>query len=183
MLRDSQMLNEKTKSMQFLKSYTPLALLMFLMIGLLVPACKDDNPVVTADTKSVKTYDYKVAYDWNEMFLQVERYAAGYRPGPAPRSLAYMGLSAYEACVSGMPEYQSVANLYNGLNIPEAGNQEYHWPTVINASYAYLMPRFFPNAADNLRQKMIALENQYNDKGEAAVSPEVFERRRTGAPP
>lgn len=178
LLHDSTMFNEKTKSMQFLKSYTPLALLLFLMIGLMVPACKDDDPVQTADTKSVKNYDYKVAYDWNELFLQIERYAAGYRPGPAPRALAYLGLSAYEACVTGMPEYQSVANLYNGLSIPEAGTQEYHWPTVVNASYAYLMPRFFPNAADNLRQKMIALENQYNDKGEAAVSPEVFERSK-----
>lgn len=164
--------------MQFLKSYTPLLLLAFLAMGVLIPACKDADPADSVDTKSVKTFDNKVVYDWNELFLQIERYAAGYRPGPAPRALAYLGLSAWEACITGMPEYNSVANLYSGLNIPAAESAEYHWPTVINASYGYLMPRFFPNTADNLRQKMVALENQYNDKGEAAVSPEIFKRSK-----
>ncbi len=164
--------------MQFLKSYTPLVLLAFLVMGVLIPACKYVYPVDSVDTKSVKTFDHKVVYDWNELFLQIERYAAGYRPGPAPRSIAYMGLSAWEACITGMPEYNSVANLYAGLSIPAAGSEEYHWPTVINASYGYLMPRFFPNTADNLRQKMVALENQYNDRGEAEVSPEIFKRSK-----
>ena len=149
-----------------------------LMMGIFITACKDDPTETIADTKSVKSYDYKVAYDWNEMFLEIERYAAGYRPGPAPRALGYLGLSAWEACVKGMPEYNSVANLYSGLQIPEAEDAEYHWPTVVNASYAYLIPRFFPNMADNLRLKMIALGNRYNDAGEAAVSPEIFKRSR-----
>lgn len=165
--------------MQFLKSYTSIAFLLVLLMGLVIPACKDDDdPEPTADTKSVKAYDYKVAYDWTTLFLEIERYAAGYRPGPAPRALAYMGLSAWEASITGMPDYNSVANLYAGLEIPAAEAAEYHWPTVVNASYAYLMPRFFPNTTDNLRQKMIALGNQWNDKGEAASSPEVFNRSK-----
>lgn len=159
--------------MRFLKHFTfPL----LLLAAFLIPSCGDIGSDSTAGL--VKNYDYKVIHDWNELFLEVERYAAGYRPGPAPRSLAYMGLSAYEACISGMPDYNSVANLYPGLSIPGPSNEEYHWPTVINASYAYMMPLFFPEAADNLKQKMTALENQWNDKGQAEVGQEVFERSK-----
>ena len=91
---------------------------LFLAAGLLsLTACHNTE---TTTTTLVKEFDYKVAHDWNELFLQVECYAAGYRPGPAPRALAYMGLSAYEACITGMPDYNSVASLYSGLSIPQA---------------------------------------------------------------
>ncbi|MBK9109945.1 MAG: hypothetical protein IPM92_16645 [Saprospiraceae bacterium] len=35
----------------------------------------------------------EVAVEWNKMFLEIERFAAGYRPGPAPRALGLMGLA------------------------------------------------------------------------------------------
>jgi membrane-associated phospholipid phosphatase len=165
--------------MNLLKSYSFLGLFALLLsVSMLAPACKSDDNNLQDEANLVKSHDYKVAFEWNEMFLQIERYQVGYRPGPAPRALAYMGLSAYEACVTGMPEYNSVANLYAGLNIPSIEDEQYHWPTVVNASYAYMMPRFFPNMSDNLRQKMVALDNQWNDRGESAVSAEVFERSR-----
>jgi PAP2 superfamily len=150
-------------------------LLLIAGVILFTVACKRlPEPTVF---KSVAEYDHKVALDWNENFLEVERYAAGYRPGPAPRALAYLGISAYEACVTGMPGYNSIASRFTGLSIPrpETG-AEYHWPTVINASYGYLMPRFFPNATENLRQRIASVKNIYETDGRAAVSTEVFER-------
>ncbi len=161
--------------MRFLKNYA-LVLLAFLAAGLFIQACKDVDSEPVEDL--VKNYDYRASFEWNELFLEIERYAAGYRPGPAPRALAYMGLSAYEACIKGMPDFNSVANLYPGLAIPAISAGDYHWPTVVNASYGYLMPRFFPNVTDNLKQKITALENQWNDKALADVSQEVFERSR-----
>ncbi len=73
-----------------------------LALALLIGACGKEKS--TGVLNEVAKYDYTVAYQWNDLFLQIERYAAGYRPGPAPRALAYMGLSAYEATVSGMPD-------------------------------------------------------------------------------
>ena len=143
--------------MKLLKNYTTLILLALMATALLVPACKDGGGF-EPEGNIVKKFDYKIVYDWNEAFLQTERYAAGYRPGPAPRALAYMGLSAYEACITGMPNFNSVANLYPGLSIPAATEEEYHWPTVVNASYAYLFPRFFPSAAGTLQQSWTALQ-------------------------
>ena len=95
---------------------------------------------------SAHDYNYKVYWDWNETFLQIDRYARGYRPGPGPRALAYLGLSAYECVVAGIPENRSLAPLYPGLDLPQADpNLEYYWPACVNESYAYLMERFFPH--------------------------------------
>jgi PAP2 superfamily len=163
--------------MRFIK-HPALLLLTLAAISLLVPACSDTSPS-TPVSKQLKEYDYNVVYDWNETFLEIERYAAGYRPGPAPRALAYIGLANYEACISGMPEFNSIQNLYAGLSIPTIdANQEYHWPSVINASYAYLMRRFFVAATPERQAKINSLEAQYEAKAAAEASPEVIERSR-----
>lgn len=65
-----------------------------------------------------------------------------FRPGPAPRALAYLGLSAYEASLGGMPEYQSL-QFRLGISDMPAIKRNLYWPEVINASYGYLMTKFF----------------------------------------
>lgn len=156
------------------------SLLWLALIGvaLIVPSCKDITES-TPVSKQANEFNYKVIYDWNNLFLETERYANGYRPGPAPRASAYIGLATYEACVTGMPEFNSLANLYSGLSIPTVeSNTEYHWPTVANAAYAYMMRRFFSAAEPARLAEMNLLEARYEAKGKAEVSPEVFEKSR-----
>lgn len=166
--------------MQSLKLYA-FSFIAFLSLGLFVTACgnKDNNdggdPVAS---KQAKDYSYQIVYDWNEKFLEIERYQAGYRPGPAPRALAYMGISAYEACISGMPSYNSLESLYAGLSVPDAASGEYHWPTVINASYAYLMPRFFGNATEAQKQSIAQLASQNDSKFKSEISADLFEKSK-----
>jgi membrane-associated phospholipid phosphatase len=158
------------------KLYLPFCLLIAVGSMLVVSSCHNVEPAV--EYKSVKDFDHGVVYDWNELFLEVERYAAGYRPGPAPRALAHIGLANYEACLDGMPEFNSMATRY-GISIPQAdpGNS-YHWPTVINYSYAYLMRRFFPLAAENLRAKINTLVALNDEKYKNDLTAEVFDRSR-----
>ena len=165
--------------MQSLKFYAFFCF-TFVAMGLFVTACNDKTEVIPpgATVKLAKDYDYKVVHDWNELFLQVERYAAGYRPGPAPRALAYLGISAYEASITGMPEYNSIENLFAGLSIPDASDAEYHWPTVVNASYAYLMPRLFPAATAEQKQAMATLANVNESKYKAEISADLFDRSK-----
>jgi len=146
-------------------------LLAFVAVVFFVSGCRKDAEF---NQTEVKEYDYKIVKDWNDAFLQIERYQSGYRPGPAPRALAYMGLSSYEACVQGMPQYRSLAQMYPGLAIPAADpNLEYHWPTVINASYAYLMPLFFGNATaaqlDAIKNLATSKDNEALQKVSSAV--------------
>lgn len=163
--------------MHFLTKFTfPLAVL--LMAGLLVPACKNKDNEPNVEFDLVRNYSNDVVYDWNELFLEIERYAAGYRPGPAPRAIAYIGLSEYEACVGAMPGFNSLASLYVGLDIPTRPEGQYHWPTVVNASRAYLMPNFFPGASPALTQKITALEAFYADRALREVGSETYNRSR-----
>ncbi|HNM27944.1 MAG TPA: hypothetical protein PKL15_21025, partial [Saprospiraceae bacterium] len=162
--------------MRQLKNYAIIAL-GILIAALTMPACKDKPQDIPVDQHLASRYDYRVVFDWNSLFLDLERYAAGYRPGPAPRALAYLGFSAYEACVSGMPEYQSLASRYVGLSLPQVQQEaEYHWPTVVNASYAYLMGKFFKNAAPDRFALIATLENANNLVYKTEISEEVFQR-------
>ncbi|MFZ4476600.1 MAG: hypothetical protein ACOYPR_15490, partial [Saprospiraceae bacterium] len=164
-----------------MKQLSTITLLLLLLIGsatLLVTGCKDSDEPQGSNTNLVSSYTNDVVYDWNELFLQVERYAAGYRPGPAPRALAYMGISAYEACISGMPEFNSMASQF-GVTVPKAdANLEYHWPTVINASNAKLMREFFYTASADNKAKIDQLQAKYDAIAQSEVSAEVFERSR-----
>lgn len=113
-----------------------------IFVILFAVSCKEDNTV--AATKLVKEYSSEASLKWNQLFLRVERYAQGFRPGPAPRALGLMGFAAYEACVSGMPEYNSLESLYPAVNIPHViEGAEYHWPTVVHNVYKTMMPLLF----------------------------------------
>jgi hypothetical protein len=95
--------------------------LVFALIALALfslQSCKEFTP--PSVVPQADQYDAKVYHEWNNVFLRIERYAKGYRPGPAPRALAYMGLSAYECAVPGMPAYNSMRAVYPDLALPQS---------------------------------------------------------------
>jgi hypothetical protein len=164
-----------------MKSFRYSKLLIFLIITfavLFIPACKDyrEEP----QRASAHLFDSKVYLTWNQLFLEIERYAKGYRPGPAPRALAYLGLSAYESVVAGIPENNSLEYQFPGLELPEADPEaEYYWPACVNESYAFLMTRFFfhmeneyPDLFRKIEQTRQLLHNEYV----LATTPEILER-------
>ncbi len=153
-------------------------LLAFLLVtSWLWSSCGDNAPDPV--DKGVQSFDSQASMSWNNLYLDVERYASGYRPGPAPRSLGLMGFAAYEACIPGMPDYNSLAPLYGGLSIPAAEeNQEYHWPTVVNAVYGYMMPRFFAKVSPSLLQQIATLESANEIKFRAETTADIFDRSK-----
>jgi len=129
----------KTK---LLRIVFPLALLIFV-IGCQKNAVDDEGQ---GDQENlVADFNHSTVWEWNELFLRIDKDAIGYRPNPTPRALAYMGLSTYETAVAGMPSFKSLKNQFGPeLKIPELPEgQKIHWPTAINANYAYLMKKFF----------------------------------------
>jgi PAP2 superfamily len=118
-----------------------LLLSVLVLTALFFNACKTDTP---NPPKTVDTYEAKAVIQWNTKFLEVERFAAGCRPTPAPRMLAYIGLAVYESCANGLKTHNSIASNFSGLTIPAASpGYEYHYPTVVNAAYAYMAKQFF----------------------------------------
>lgn len=137
-----------------------------------------DEPTVTPigeDKLYVKDYPADVAWAWNELFLQVERHYAFYRPGPGPRALAHMGLAAYEACITGMPDYNSLESRFAGLDLPEADPDfDYHWPSVVHGVYREMMPRFFPEPDPGSEAQWEALLSEYNARLQSEAGQAIF---------
>jgi membrane-associated phospholipid phosphatase len=156
-----------------------LRFLIAIVSILTFSACGPDNNVVIEPIKNVQEYDSKIMQEWQDLFLQVERYAEVYRPCPAARMLGYVGLANYEAVVSGMPEYQSISSRYAGLNIPQVETgKEYHWPTVLHNVNATLYKKFFANVRSSDLFKIASLETTYNAQYSNTVPSEVFRRSK-----
>ncbi len=150
--------------------------LSLIFAGIYISGCAKDS---AHNPKEVGDFNHEVIKEWNETFLQVERYSAGYRPGPAPRGLAYLGIAAYEACVAGMPEYQSLSGHIDGLSIPEADPElEYNWPLVVNESYNYLMPLFFSQATSNQLSNIEQTYDKILQENSAGVSQDIITRSK-----
>ena len=109
-------------------------------------------------------YGNQVFLKWNETFLEIDRYAQGFRPSPGPRSLAYIGLSAYESVVHTMPRFNSLRSQLPGLILPTAqANAEYFHPATVNESYYYMMHHFFDYLATKRPVEFAKIEKTYQD--------------------
>ena len=96
---------------------------------------------------------------WNELFLVLDRYASEMRPNSTSRSLAYIGLAAYETAVSDMPSYSSLVDRLNGFNInPGQRPDNLDLDIALNACYARVMDHFVYNVPGNVDSGIESLE-------------------------
>lgn len=153
-----------------------LLLVAALVIGM--AACQNDTEDIT-EVQSAADYDAEVALRWNDLLLEVDRYAPGYRPPAAARMMAYTGLAAYESIVSAIPDHRSIANHFPGLHVPNVEpGLEYHWPTVINAVYGYMLENFYPHIPEYYKSRIATLKDSYDNEFGSEVDQAVFERSR-----
>jgi len=123
-----------------------MKLLPLLVIGMLIFQSCNRTEQEETSANLVKSFDNKVLHDWSELFLRIDKDALGFRPTPGPRALAYINWATYEACVPGMPEYNSLKNLpqFVEANIPDFDTkQTMYWPEVVNEVQSYLMSKMF----------------------------------------
>ncbi len=146
--------------------------------------CRNDEPVTPSSTNLVQNEDAAVPLAWMDLLLEIDRYTQDFRPIPVARALAYINMAAYESVMVGMPDYNSLQNLYTGLSMPDMGNGNYHYPTVVNAVYASLFKRMLPSElilADqqaNLQFEILALENSFSQEFRTKVGADVFNRSK-----
>ncbi len=69
----------------------PFYLLFFAVFFTFSGCKKDQTDFVSA--KLIKEYNSEIIQQWNHVFVDLERYAQGFRPCPAPRAMAYIGLA------------------------------------------------------------------------------------------
>lgn len=149
---------------------------VFALMAFSLTMCTDDE--VEAVFQSTTSFDSEVALSWNTVLLDLERYTPGYRPPVSARNISYIGIAAYESVANGMAdEYSSIAPIYSGLSIPQISRgEEYHWPTVLNATYARIFAQFFPTAPFQYASKIQETETNFNNEFIGQVTQEVFNR-------
>lgn len=140
----------------------------------LIAACRRENDP-PAPARLTASYDNEVVLKWNDLLLEVERYTPGYLPPVSARAFAYIGLAAYETAVPGMPDYKSLGPHYTGLQLPLArADADYHYPAALNNAYAAIVRKLYPTMPAARLSEVAALQNYFNRKYEAELTPEQF---------
>jgi hypothetical protein len=97
---------------------------------------------------------------WYKLALALIRHTPTYSPPVASRTLAYMGVAAFEAVASGAYDMQSLAGQLNGLQPPPRREDglAYDEAVVINAALASLVREQFHNTGPT-GQRVIGLND------------------------
>ena len=142
-----------------------------------------DAPAVTGVTLThtvpTDVYSQDVAIRWIDMQLELMRTSLPFIGGlPPSRVFAYTGIALYESVVPGMPAHLSLSGQLTDMPVmPETiKGFTYHWPACANAASAAMNRNFFPNASDDNKAAMNALEKELNTVYKTEAGEEVFQR-------
>jgi len=151
--------------------------LMLVGIIVLVSSCKKENVIVISKDKNVKDYPtVEIITSWNSAVSKIEFAYGEYRPCPITSVIAYTALANYETAIPGMPDYLSIADNYQGLNIPKLVIKtgiEINWPIAINACSAYMYKHFFPKDYGKvapLEEQLLAIYDKNIDENSKLAS-------------
>ena len=128
-------------------------------------------------------YSSAVVTEWMSLSLSLTQQTPGFSPPVVARALGYLGVTAYESVVAGMPGYTSLAGQLNELSsLPLTQPDEpLHWPTVVNASMAAMTRMMFSNATSENKGRIDQLERSLplkygQDFDPNTYTPEIINR-------
>lgn len=150
---------------------------LFAMLFIL--SCKnndDDDPLVEEQNLTAH-YNSNVVSEWINLYMDVEKDLAGFRPAPTSRALAYIWMAGYEAGLPGMPDFVSNDTKLTGLVVPDLPKDKlkYDWNVAVNAALAKSTEYFMHSANAVQRGLMKDLEATLNNTLKTNISQEVFD--------
>jgi len=152
----------------------------FLVLSVLVFACRKDGPVVYHDVPRLSAEPADVAVKWADMTLYTIRFSAFNSPTYSSRSLGYLGLAMYESIVPGDSIYQSMNGQLNGLTLPLAETDKaYDWVLSLNAAQDTLLKLLYPVPANSHRfihDRIDSLSNAIYAARSNGLDPETVNR-------
>lgn len=133
--------------------------------GILIPSV-DGNQKVT-----------EIILEWNNLFLELDRYTDSYRPPISSRSSAYIALTAYETAVPILDNYISLSNKFPELKLPKYPKpEEFDVAIALNSAYAYIFKYFFPTTSIEHYRKIEKLERSLEITLFQETNPLVVEK-------
>ena len=127
------------------------------------------------------TQPQEVLRTWYKLSLELVRHTPTYSPPVASRSLAYLGVTVFEAVAASSGELQSLAGQLNGLQaVPqrEAG-KTYDEAVVVQAAMAFSAQNFFENTGPTGQRAMAKLESKLRAEVSADLPADVVIRSET----
>lgn len=141
--------------------------LCFVAFAIAMASCTSNTEVEPTKTNNVSDYSAEFLREWFKLECRIVKETAGFLPPQASRAFGYVGITAYEAAYSGIPNAKPLAGQINRLMpatmpVPLPLNVRYHWGIVVNAAVADMMRKMFDKnlSAANL-QKIDELEAKY----------------------
>ena len=123
----------------------------------------------------------KVLSTWYHLALELVRHTATYTPPVASRTLAYMGVAAFEAMASGDPGLHSLVGQLNGLTaVPDrAKGQGYDTAVILNAVMDVLVHDLFSNTGPTGQHALETLTGRLAEQSAADVPADVVAASRS----
>ena len=113
----------------------------------------------TPPNDDVSELDNYVAQTWIELFLELERYAAGMRPNASARAIAYINLASYETAAPGMRDFMSTSRQIPGLQIQrDVDFRNVDFQLALNSCYADVIEHFLTNVANDYESQIAVKE-------------------------
>ncbi|HAD14281.1 MAG TPA: hypothetical protein DCF33_17815 [Saprospirales bacterium] len=108
----------------------------------------------------------KIAIQWNQLALDLERHTMGYRPPVSARMFAYVEMAAYEASLPDLPDHISLEKFITGYQKPpeKFGTGQFSLPASVNAAYARILRHFFATAPKKILNEVDLLEQHFHHK-------------------
>ena len=121
------------------------AIRRMISVALVVATAGFAVPASAAQPDAAKPQDVLAA--WYDLVLELVRHTPTYSPPVASRSLAYIGVTAFEAVATGSDELKSLAGQLNGLQPPpqRIAGAAYDEATVVHAALAAGVRNLFSN--------------------------------------
>ncbi len=178
-----------------MKSIKLNAFALLILIGFVFQGCSKDENVGTevnnlvgtnnndnntgtndgANNNMSATTGNDLVFQWTDLMLELERYAAGMRPNASARALAYIYLATYETAVPMISGQRSLDDQLQGFRIrdnkiPDAFNTQ----IALNACFAEVLDHFLLNVPANLKSRIGQLESRLENELENDLSNELI---------
>ncbi len=163
--------------MKNLKQFTLLSLLIIVLLS----SCKKDTvePESPISSPYANTYSGEFLQDYFSLQCDIVRTTPGFLPTLAARAYGYLGVTAYESVIHGIPNGESLEGQIQGFNpgslpVPDLNNK-YNWALSCNTACAQMMRHMFGSnlSADNLAL-IDAMEAANKTELSSSVSDEII---------
>lgn len=151
--------------------------LTFLLCVIFISCNTDDTTYVSQDGMSDQTT--QLIFDWNDLWLEIDRYAYGMRPTASARALAYIHMAAYETSVYDMSEYSSNTIWLSGLHIDdEERAEQIDLKIALNSCYATVMSHFMYNISSSSNVSIEGFKSQKENELSQGMSTQLLQNSR-----